>query len=153
VIDTNILLDCLPTIQALLGILSLPSLGSTVHILIPATVLHGKCQVTCIVLIQLELDNHHKHGDERVRHGAREANRFLRRTIEARNRDPRLPFRIQKVMEMSEHLRARATKQDDSHILDCCLVFKGICQRVWLWTKDQIFGTIVSLMICISADG
>jgi hypothetical protein len=42
VIDTNILLEYLPIVQALFRVLSLPSLDSLIHILIPVTVLHGK---------------------------------------------------------------------------------------------------------------
>jgi len=91
-----------------------------------------------------ELDNHHKYGNDQVRHRAREANRFLNRTINARKHDSRIPLRVQKLWEMSEHVRANSTKRDDQHILDCCLNFRGICQDMWLWTKDQIFGTIVS---------
>jgi hypothetical protein len=41
-IDTNILLDHLQVVQALLRILSIPSLGLSVCILIPLTVLYGK---------------------------------------------------------------------------------------------------------------
>lgn len=41
VIDTNILLECLPTVQALFGILSLPVLKSAIQVLIPLTVLYG----------------------------------------------------------------------------------------------------------------
>jgi hypothetical protein len=96
------------------------------------------------MLIRLELDNHHKYGNDQVRHRAREANRFLNRTINARKHDPRIPLRVQKIWEMSEHVRANSTKRDDQHILDCCLNFRAICQEMWLWTKDQIFGTIVS---------
>jgi hypothetical protein len=96
------------------------------------------------MLIKLELDNHHKYGNDQVRYRAREANRFLNRTINARKHDPRIPLRVQKLWEMSEHVRANSTKRDDQHILDCCLNFRTICQEMWLWTKDQIFGTIVS---------
>jgi hypothetical protein len=41
VVDTNILLECLPTVQALFRTLSLPELNSMVHILVPLTVLYG----------------------------------------------------------------------------------------------------------------
>ena len=145
VVDTNILLEFLPTVQALFRTLCLPELKSMVHILIPLTVLYGtflkhRYEGTLIS----ELDNHHKYGNDQVRHRAREANRFLNRTINARKHDPRIPLRVQKLWEMSEHVRANSTKRDDLHILDCCLNFRAICQEMWLWTKDQIFGTIVS---------
>jgi hypothetical protein len=91
-----------------------------------------------------ELDNHHKHGLEHIRHRAREANRFLNRVIKSKRLDHRVPLRVQKLSEMSEYLRAKAAKPDDKHILDCCLKFKETCEDIWLWTKDQIFDTIVS---------
>jgi hypothetical protein len=40
-VDTNILLDDLQTVQALYRILSLPSLHSSIQLLVPQTVLHG----------------------------------------------------------------------------------------------------------------